>query len=497
MSRLLGVFFLVGSYGAQPDLCQVLCKTDGPSVCTGGSWNKNGYCHGYLFRGPPTNNDYCYHTVATAHTCPAKGTPVKVSDVPRLLARSAAPAAGPPVTTTTTTTEEPASTTTTLTATTSTTTTTTTTTHMVRVVHPVDERSRDARLAALQRIIRADNLRRTVLFNQVRRKYAFSDSYVTILNAPLESIRSGTITASLRREAFYGPAAQREFMSAVTAHLFNPEFGLFKLTEEAPHYAYINPEAAARQPDHVLMFTAVGRFLGLALARNEALGVTLPAAFWASLIGEPLELPDIKNDEPILFRSLEYLLSASEDELVDMPLMIDGVTFEPTVDNRQDLVNRKVNSLIDPAVRPLLGFIRQGLDEVIGVEIIRSLLSAAELREVFVGSTFIDIADLQANSNQHFRDPLTEQWFWNVLNSFDQEMRKKFLKFATNLDNLPVGGFSQIKPKIFISVGLGLPSNRLPIVHHCMNSMAIPLYTSEDILREKLVQAILGSTWGS
>ena len=116
---------------------------------------------------------------------------------------------------------------------------------------------------------------------------------------------------------------------------------------------------------------------------------------------------------------------------------------------------------------------------------------------MFVGSTFIDISDLQANSNFYFRDPVNEQWFWNVLNSFDQEMLKKFLKFATNLDNLPVGGFSQIKPKSFISVGIGQPLNRLPIVHHCTNNMGIPFYASEEILREKLVQAILGSTWGT
>ena len=73
---------IAGSVGADP--CSDLCTRDGPSVCTGGSWNKNGVCHAYFFVGDSTT-EYCYHSAATASSCPATGNPVKTTDASRLL----------------------------------------------------------------------------------------------------------------------------------------------------------------------------------------------------------------------------------------------------------------------------------------------------------------------------------------------------------------------------------------------------------------------------
>jgi hypothetical protein len=76
----------VGSMGADP--CMRLCDQDGPAVCTGGSWSKNGVCHGYLFRGNPSLKDYCYHTTESAADCPSNGTPLKERDAWNILFRA-------------------------------------------------------------------------------------------------------------------------------------------------------------------------------------------------------------------------------------------------------------------------------------------------------------------------------------------------------------------------------------------------------------------------
>ena len=284
-------------------------------------------------------------------------------------------------------------------------------------------------------------------------------------------------------------------MNAITAQLFDPQFGLFSLSSEVPYFVFINPAAPVGHPDYINMFRAVGRFFGLALARNAALGVSIPATFWARILDQPLQLADIQKDEPILFRSLEYMLSAPAEELEDMPITIDGVVYQPRVDNRAELVDRKVNSLIDPQVGPLLAEIKQGLNDVIDIGTIRQYLSATDLREVFIGSSFIDIDDLRAHSTMSLLDRRVGEWLFNVLHSFDQEMRKKFLKFATNLEHLPVGGFRQIEPRINFVRTAG-DGGRFPRAAHCFNSIFIPSYTSEDQLREKLTGAILGSKWG-
>jgi hypothetical protein len=71
---------------ARSDPCKELCRKDGPTVCTGGSWTKpDGVCHGYLYRDSDGNIEHCYHNSATAVDCPQDGRPVRASDAASLL----------------------------------------------------------------------------------------------------------------------------------------------------------------------------------------------------------------------------------------------------------------------------------------------------------------------------------------------------------------------------------------------------------------------------
>ena len=77
--------FLLLPFAVMADPCSRLCEIDGPTVCTGGSYNKYGVCNRYLFLGDPSLNNICYHTSATASTCPSSGKPVSVDDAWRLV----------------------------------------------------------------------------------------------------------------------------------------------------------------------------------------------------------------------------------------------------------------------------------------------------------------------------------------------------------------------------------------------------------------------------
>ena len=55
---------------------------DGPTICTNGSYERNGgICHAY-FRLP--DNGYCYHTSTTRTTCPATLSPLSVEEADRI-----------------------------------------------------------------------------------------------------------------------------------------------------------------------------------------------------------------------------------------------------------------------------------------------------------------------------------------------------------------------------------------------------------------------------
>lgn len=64
------------------DPCTRLCKFDGPTVCTGGSWTKGaGICHAYFHNA----QGHCYHSALTRDTCPSSGRPVRADEVDGLI----------------------------------------------------------------------------------------------------------------------------------------------------------------------------------------------------------------------------------------------------------------------------------------------------------------------------------------------------------------------------------------------------------------------------
>ena len=105
------VAFLAVTFVSATDPCKELCASDGPEICTGGSFNKRGVCHRYLFVGNPTNGVYCYHTAETVASCPSNGVPVSVEDVPSLLARASTTTTEASTSTEEATTSEPETTT--------------------------------------------------------------------------------------------------------------------------------------------------------------------------------------------------------------------------------------------------------------------------------------------------------------------------------------------------------------------------------------------------
>lgn len=77
--------------------------------------------------------------------------------------------------------------------------------------------------------------------------------------------------------------------------------------------------------------------------------------------------------------------------------------------------------------------------------------------------------------------------FWEVLDSLSDELKKKFLLFATGSDRVPVGGMGEMTFKI--TKVTNKPEN-LPEAHTCFNQLVLPSYENEDLLRQKLIIAI-------
>lgn len=70
-----------------------------------------------------------------------------------------------------------------------------------------------------------------------------------------------------------------------------------------------------------------------------------------------------------------------------------------------------------------------------------------------------------------------------MLHEFNEEQKRKFLKFTTGTDRVPIKGLGNMQ---FVITRSGPDSERLPTAHTCFNHLLIPEYDSKEKLKAKL-----------
>ncbi len=97
--------------------------------------------------------------------------------------------------------------------------------------------------------------------------------------------------------------------------------------------------------------------------------------------------------------------------------------------------------------------------------------------QILIGGvdTPIDIADLQQQTNYgglYDADHPTIHFFWNVVESFDQEQKKNLLRFVTSCSRPPLLGFRELVPNFSIR-DAGDDQYRLPTSSTCVNLLKV------------------------
>ncbi|RHY64274.1 hypothetical protein DYB37_010433 [Aphanomyces astaci] len=151
------------------------------------------------------------------------------------------------------------------------------------------------------------------------------------------------------------------------------------------------------------------------------------------------------------------------------------------------------------SIAPQLKELLLGLYEVIP----RSMLSVFDYQELeffMCGLPNISVPDWRKNTTvRFFRDHSDQQhevleWFWAVVEGFNDVERGRLLQFATGSSRLPVEGFKgltssggQIYPFSIQMVDRGPPpAGMCPKAHTCFNRIDLPLYHDLDELENYL-----------
>lgn len=139
---------------------------------------------------------------------------------------------------------------------------------------------------------------------------------------------------------------------------------------------------------------------------------------------------------------------------------------------------------------------QQGILSALGIQ-------PRELELIMHGVPTIDLEDWQKNTlykGRYDAQSRAVKWFWSTLAAWDAEMQAAVLRFVTGTSKVPIDGFSQLRggdgPAKFTIQSVRWPDERLPQAATCVNTLYLPPYSHETVLRHKLSTAITEAASG-
>lgn len=300
----------------------------------------------------------------------------------------------------------------------------------------------------------------------------------------------------------------KEFLTSLVREAFDTNRGLWLASDTQELYP--NPHSYAVKQEQLEWYAFLGRVIGKALYEGILVDAKFAGFFLAKMLGKQSYLDDLGSIDGLdkeLYRglislknyvgnvedlSLNFTVTDEEFGVSQTRELIPGGSNIPVTNlNRMEYIYRISHYRLSVQIQAQCNAFFTGLADMINPRWLRNF-NREELSVLISGTEDpVDIEDLRKNTvlaGYHEKD-LTVQYFWNALESFEQPLRKAFLKFVTSSPNPPLLGFGQLNPQFAIR-NAGNDATRLPTASTCVNLLKLPDYADERLCREKLMYAI-------
>ncbi|KAI8978888.1 HECT-domain-containing protein [Trametes punicea] len=304
-----------------------------------------------------------------------------------------------------------------------------------------------------------------------------------------------------------GGGVFKEFLTNLCREVFDTDRGLWLANKK--NELYPAPTLTRPNVTHSLAwYRFIGRILGKALYDGILVDVAFAGFFLAKWLGKQSWLDDLASLDPELYQGLIFLkhykgdpeelalnFTVAEEEFgvtKTIDLIPNGSNIPVTRENRLQYIYLVAHYRLTKQIKKQSSAFFEGLSEIIDPKWLR-MFNQQELQILLGGvDTPIDIDDLRAHTQYgglyDDHEPTIEM-FWSVVKTFNQEERRKLLRFVTSCSRPPLLGFKELNPNFAIRDATG-DENRLPTASTCVNLLKLPRYKSPQVLREKLLQAI-------
>lgn len=357
----------------------------------------------------------------------------------------------------------------------------------------------------------------TAILVQIRRNYIYEDafeklSYENEPNMKLPLKVSMVNAAGVEEAGIDGGGLSKEFLGELLKAGFDPMRGFFKSTKD--QLLYPNPSAnvlfSTLPGGYEIHYEFLGRMLGKAIFEKIMVELPLASFFLAKLLARrhssDVDLHNLASLDPILYKNLVYLknykgdvadlnldFTISNNELGEhevVELKPGGSKIPVTRENKIEYVHLVADYRLNKQIRAQCAAFKRGLAQLVDLDWLR-MFDSRELQILISGApTVIDIEDWRRHTlyaNGYSDECEAISTFWRVTSQFDENQKRKLLKFATSCSLPPLLGFKDLVPQFTIAP---TEETRLPTASTCMNLLKLPQCEDDTTMRSKLLYAI-------
>ncbi|KAM6973602.1 E3 ubiquitin-protein ligase HECTD1 isoform 3-T3 [Aplochiton taeniatus] len=166
-----------------------------------------------------------------------------------------------------------------------------------------------------------------------------------------------------------------------------------------------------------------------------------------------------------------------------------------TMENAEEYVELMFDFCMHSGIQKQMESFREGFNRVFPMEKLSSF-SHKEVQMILCGNqspswTSEDIVNYTEPKLGYTRDSPGFLRFVRVLCGMSSDERKAFLQFTTGCSTLPPGGLANLHPRLTIVRKVDATDSSYPSVNTCVHYLKLPEYSSEDIMRERLLAATM------
>jgi len=353
------------------------------------------------------------------------------------------------------------------------------------------------------------NRRHGSLRLSIRRQYVFEDAYRQLSMRTADEMRGRLHITFANEEGVDAGGLSREFFGILAKEMFNPNYALFTSTEDGCTFQP-NPHSSINS-DHLRYFKFVGRIVGKAVADGYLLDAHFTRSLYKHMLGIKPTYQDMEAIDPDYYKNLKMLLEYNlEDIGVDLTfstvtqwfgrsqvidLIPNGRNIPVTEEKKENYVGLVCEHRMTTAIEKQIKAYLDGFYELVNPNMI-SIFTPKELELLISGMPDIDVLDLKNNTEYNGYRPADKEivWFWNIMMALSKSEKASFLQFVTGSSKVPLNGFSELQGmrgiQKFSIHKAGGSTGALMSAHTCFNSLDLPVYKSEEEMREKLLYAI-------